>query len=169
MTNWFTADLHFFHKNVIQYCNRPFNNIDQMNKKLIENYNLFVKEEDTCYFLGDLAMLGSSQIIKLTNIINKMNGKKILILGNHDEGNVWQYIKLGFESVHSSLELCNGWILVHDPSAAIKHKDAIHLVGHVHDLFLICGNCINVGIDVWNLTPVSEETLNMEVDKLMFK
>lgn len=88
MTNWFTADLHFFHKNVIQYCNRPFNNIDQMNKKLIENYNLFVKEEDTCYFLGDLAMLGSSQIIKLTNIINKMNGKKILILGNHDEGNV---------------------------------------------------------------------------------
>ena len=53
---FFTSDTHFNHSNVIQYCNRPFSSLDEMNAKLIENWNERVNENDIVYHLGDFAM-----------------------------------------------------------------------------------------------------------------
>jgi calcineurin-like phosphoesterase family protein len=156
---FFTADQHFFHRNIINLCYRPFKSINEMHNILIDRYNEVVGLNDTCYHIGDFAMLGKSQINKLESIINKLNGRKILILGNHDEGKPFTYVNMGFESVHTSLELSNGWILTHDPAVSCIDRNKRFVVGHVHDLFVTQKNCVNVGVDVWGFYPVSKLTI----------
>ena len=51
---WFTADLHFGHSNIIQHCNRPFSNVDEMDNYLISRWNSVVKPNDTIFVLGDV-------------------------------------------------------------------------------------------------------------------
>lgn len=55
---WLTSDLHFWHKNICKYCNRPFETIEQMNKEIINRYNSVVSEDDTVFILGDLGFCG---------------------------------------------------------------------------------------------------------------
>lgn len=80
MTNWFTSDLHFGHRNVIPYCNRPYKDLDEMHKEIIRIWNDTVKEGDTVYVLGDFSLnkKWSREIVPL------LKGNKILISGNHD-------------------------------------------------------------------------------------
>lgn len=54
MSIFFTADLHFWHENIIQYCQRPFASADEMNSALISNWNARVTPDDTVYILGDV-------------------------------------------------------------------------------------------------------------------
>lgn len=80
---WFTSDLHFEHANIIKYCNRPFKDVDEMRKKIIENWNSVVGKDDTVFILGDIGFGPLGQIIEN---VKQLNGKKILIPGNHDRG-----------------------------------------------------------------------------------
>jgi calcineurin-like phosphoesterase family protein len=50
---FFTSDTHFYHTNIIKYCNRPFSSVEEMNQKLIENWNNTISEHDTIFHLGD--------------------------------------------------------------------------------------------------------------------
>jgi len=54
MKDWFTADLHLNHKNIIKYCNRPFTDIYQMDNVLINNLEL--NREITFIYLETLAL-----------------------------------------------------------------------------------------------------------------
>ena len=81
---WFTSDLHFFHERIIQYCNRPWNNAQEMGEALIGNWNSAVHPTDDVFILGDLAMGGNSKAPLLANILRRLNGNKYLIPGNHD-------------------------------------------------------------------------------------
>lgn len=60
MTWWFTSDTHFDHANVIEYCKRPFSNVEEMNEAMIRNWNKRVMPEDTIFHLGDFH-LGSAR------------------------------------------------------------------------------------------------------------
>ena len=80
---WFTSDLHFLHKNIINYCNRPFKDVNDMADNIIKNWNSIVNENDTVFILGDV---GLGSLTKLVEYIKRLNGKKILIPGNHDRG-----------------------------------------------------------------------------------
>ena len=94
---YFISDTHFYHTAIIPYCQRPFLSVDDMNEKLIENWNKVVTNEDTVYFLGDF---GFSSAPKLKDITSRLNGYKIIIRGNHDRdrGEVsWKNI--GFDEV----------------------------------------------------------------------
>jgi calcineurin-like phosphoesterase family protein len=160
--NFFTADTHFGHENIVKYCGRPFKNAHQMDKTIIERYNAVVGPTDTCYFLGDFSMSGNPEVIE--RYVKKLNGKKILVLGNHDRLKPFTYVDLGFASVHTSLimTLLHRVICVHDPAPACDaHYSHRWLVGHVHGLFkdLDRGRVTNVGVDVWGFFPVSEEQL----------
>ena len=53
---WFTSDTHFSHCNIIKYCNRPFKDVDEMNKILIQNWNNVVRPDDIVWHLGDFAL-----------------------------------------------------------------------------------------------------------------
>ena len=82
MNIWLTSDCHFSHTNILDYCSRPFSNIEEMNEHLIRKYNQFVRPDDVLYILGDI---GFDKVPQIRAIIQKLNCKHvILIRGNHD-------------------------------------------------------------------------------------
>ena len=87
MNVWFCSDHHFNHTNILSFINysgekvRPeFSTVEQMNEVMIENHNARVKPNDKVYFLGDVGFNTAS----LDTILPRLNGKKRLILGNHE-------------------------------------------------------------------------------------
>ena len=96
--NYFCSDQHLFHKNIIKYCNRPF---DHMNEEILRKWNEKITDEDTVYIVGDFA-LGRKE--KAAEWLSQANGKKILIIGNHDR-NPKIMKEMGFDEVHYQLEI----------------------------------------------------------------
>ena len=78
---WFTSDLHFGHKNIIKFCNRPWETTEKMDEALIANWNSVVEEKDIVFDLGDFAFATNG---RRKELIQRLNGKHYLILGNHD-------------------------------------------------------------------------------------
>ena len=81
-TIWFTSDIHFGHAACIEYCNRPFKNVDEFKEKFIEEWNKTVRPFDQVIFVGDIFFYHSKEQMKET--LSRMNGTKILVKGNHD-------------------------------------------------------------------------------------
>jgi calcineurin-like phosphoesterase family protein len=79
---FFTSDPHFDHENIIKYCNRPFSSVEEMNEGIIEANNKIVKPNDELYILGDIVFGINPR--RLAEILSRLNGNKIIILGNHD-------------------------------------------------------------------------------------
>jgi calcineurin-like phosphoesterase family protein len=78
---YFTADQHFGHFNIIKHCSRPFENSHEMDQLMIARWNERVKANDTVYIVGDLMFRASAHP---STYLDKLNGKKHLIVGNHD-------------------------------------------------------------------------------------
>lgn len=78
---WFSADLHLGHANIIDYCNRPFASVDEMNEAIIARWNERVAPGDTAWLLGDVAMGNRAETLPL---LARLNGRKYLVAGNHD-------------------------------------------------------------------------------------
>ncbi|MFW6046363.1 MAG: metallophosphoesterase [Candidatus Woesearchaeota archaeon] len=153
---YFTSDQHFYHKNVIRYCQRPYSDITQMQNDIIKKHNEVVSKKDTVYHLGDFAFLRKDQITKISGLLEKMNGEHHLILGNHDEGKPFTYLNMGFISIHTSL-FVDEFLLVHDPAMAVVAEDGQKvLCGHLHELVKwVNSKILNVGVDVWGFKPLS--------------
>ena len=96
MAYYITSDQHFFHKNIIDYENRPYSSVEEMNEDLITKWNSVVTDEDTVFCLGDFALSNKDNIIEIGN---RLNGHKVLIKGNHDHASNITYQKAGFEKV----------------------------------------------------------------------
>lgn len=136
---WFTSDLHLNHSKIIEYCNRPFSNVEEMNEMLINNWNSVVKPEDIVFCLGDIALGGSST---WNTLIPRLNGKIHLILGNHDIRNWRNLYSNLFESVSEQLTVeidKKTFILTHFPLLCYHgtwgtEMNVINLIGHVHTL-----------------------------------
>lgn len=155
---FFTSDQHFGHDKIIKYCNRPFENATTMNRELIKRYNFLIKKEDIVYFLGDFSLESSIHKEYLRSIVDNLKGEKHLILGNHDILKPFDYIDIGFTSVHTSLEL-DPFVLVHDPAVSCVNRNKKFICGHVHDLFRKQKNVINVSVEMWDYAPVSIEEI----------
>ena len=157
MKTYLTADLHFGHANIIGFCDRPFKDIIEMEEALIDNWNSVVRSSDLIYNLGDISLRGPKYKEWYSELIPKMNGRKVLILGNHDYLKPFAYIDCGFESVHTSLIL-DKIVLAHDPAIATAiPKDYMMFCGHVHDTFKKLSHpkkILNVGCDIWDYKPV---------------
>jgi calcineurin-like phosphoesterase family protein len=159
---FFTSDLHFFHENIIKYCDRPFSSANEMNKALISLWNNKIPKDAEVYVLGDLTLLGNDKLGSISSIVSKLNGSIHLVLGNHDHISVTNYTDIGIMSVHYPyLQLPNGWICIHDPALATAcPSNSVILSGHMHGLY---GQktktednkiIIDVGVDAWEYTPV---------------
>ena len=126
------GDTHFSHFNIIKYCNRPFDDAKQMNEELIKNWNSVVSKHDIVYVLGDFALCGKEEIIKVTQ---QLNGRKRLILGNHDKASLETYYRAGFEYVYNHpIILEDFYILSHYPQTYVQ-KDGLYanIFAPVHD------------------------------------
>lgn len=113
---WFTSDLHFFHSNIIEYCNRPWRreggapDPDAMNEGIIANWNSVVRWDDDVFIIGDVAMGGKRRADELARILARLNGVLHLVPGNHDT-----YIL--------DSEECRKHLIVHPPLLEIKVPD----------------------------------------------
>ena len=126
---FFTSDWHLFHKNVIEFDNRPFKDIYHMTEILVNNYNATVMPDCTCYFLGDFSM---GNVEKTKEIVARLNGTKILILGNHDK-NVSTALRMGFDVAVSmaAITIANKTItMTHCPLRGILREDTSQMANH---------------------------------------
>lgn len=163
---WFTSDTHFGHKGVIEYCKRPFEDVEEMNAELIRRWNVCVKPEDTVYHLGDFSFVGS---VATKEIISNLNGGIILIRGNHDS-KPHRFFKVILPSLMISIGKFSV-NLSHYPYAGettderdftdrqLKDEGYPLLHGHVHCEWKTKKNMINVGVDQWAFAPVSEQEI----------
>ncbi len=158
---YFTADFHLDHANIIRFCDRPFRNVQHMNKALIQNYNSVINDDDEVFIIGDLSIKPKSYKWSTEQMTRNMKGQKHLILGNHDYFGPFDYIDIGFTTVHTAL-IVEEFVLAHDPSVATAIGDKKLLCGHIHKLFKMQGNALNVGVDVWDFKPVSIEQVRKE-------
>ncbi len=174
MKIYMIADTHFSHKNIIDYCNRPFNNVDEMNQTIINNWNKIVKKNDVVYHLGDF-FLGSKY--DLEDIVNQLNGKIYLIRGNHDRLTAKSYEDCGITLLKSAPIIMDNYkvMLSHRPLPNTMIKDGyVNIHGHIHqnklednyDVTLFDINKhINVSCDMLNFKPILLEDLLKDCDK----
>lgn len=128
---FFIADTHFGHEAIIRYENRPFENIEEQEKQLIKNWNETVDAEDTVYVLGDFAASESKE--EVSRLCNRLNGKKILVLGNHDTQSPGWYRQCGFDEASAWPIVVEGfWILSHEPLYINENMPYANIYGHVH-------------------------------------
>lgn len=161
---FFIADTHFGHKNIIKYCNRPFKDTEEMDATLIKNWNNTVSKEDKVFILGDFAF-GDKNVIK--KYCNALNGRKVLIMGNHDKKSVNTLIDCGFSEVIKYPIVWNEFfILSHAPQQALHNSPYFNIYGHVHDdptyKDYTENNCC-VSVERINYTPILFEDLKRKV------
>ena len=132
MKTFVIADPHFGHKNIIQYCNRPFESVSEMDKAIIDNWNKTVSNDDIIWVLGDFA-LASRDYTK--SIIKSLRGRKRLILGNHDRYSQEWYREAGFEFVSPYPILIENFIILsHAPLEFLNENcPFFNIYGHVHN------------------------------------
>jgi calcineurin-like phosphoesterase family protein len=135
MTSWFSSDPHFWHENIIRYCNRPFQTAREMNAFIVARHNELVKPTDHWSCLGDVTMRrgGKAEREEFINLIRSMHGHKRLYLGNHDHWPVQVYLDAGFEKIYATWRDQNDILFSHIPVHPTALGSAIANVhGHIH-------------------------------------
>lgn len=168
------SDTHFNHANILKYepVSRPFETIEEMNNTIIKNWNSVVAEEDTVYVCGDMFM---GRLDKINEILDQLNGKIVLVRGNHDTKNRLEYFKeYGIEVKDIDYISYKGrfFILCHFPIASEEfinmvrqdNSEVILLYGHIHSKAPkgYVDGTYHVGMDTNNLTPISLEQIWQE-------
>ena len=184
---FFTSDTHWGHGNIIKFCDRPFKDVEEMNYKLIENWNKKVPQDGLVFHLGDFAWGGSDM---WKNIRQQLNGEIILIKGNHDQKNMsstaeqtlfkysaWQML-IEVEGRKVLLNhfpfLCYAGVY-RDPKGLVYN-----LYGHVHSgpgkkgediprLIHTFPTQFDVGVDNNDYEPISWYEVNEKIQKQLLK
>ena len=131
MKRYVISDTHFNHSRILEYCQRPFDNVEQMNEVIINNWNKVINEDDIVYVLGDFCF-GNKTMLK--EIVSNLKGRKILICGNHDNLTKNAYYEAGFETVTKSpIIVDSDFILSHHPIQGDLGK-FYNIHGHRHKL-----------------------------------
>lgn len=130
---FYISDLHFGHKNVINLDNRPFKDIEEMEERLIENWNNAVSNKDEVYILGDIFWKKKDA----ERILPMLNGIKFLVLGNHDNSLNTELLKhfVWVKEIAYITDENKEIVLCHYPLAHWKNQTHgyIHLYGHIHE------------------------------------
>ena len=133
---FYIADMHFSHEHILSFDNRPFLTTDEMDRAMIERWNSVVGTGDITYVLGDMFWCSPADSIP---ILNKLNGQKILIVGNHDIYNQAEFRKQ-FAKISDYMEVKDKGrkvVLSHYTMPCFKNHffGWYHLYGHVHNSF----------------------------------
>lgn len=159
---WVTSDLHFNHPGILKMSRSQFSAVEEHNEYIIKKYNEKVGKDDLVYILGDI---GFSPLKQLAPLIQRLNGRKILIRGNHDRGTTGEYIAMGFIEVYDHpVYFSNEIILSHEPCMeAYNNPYVFNIHGHTHLRSLILDNYINICPEQTNYEPVDLKALQQEL------
>lgn len=172
---FYIADTHLSHTNIIGYCERPFAHVNAMNETLIRRWNATVDQNDIVYHLGDFAF-GLSNEEPIRRVFDQLNGRKFLILGNHDirrDGSVHPTIAAltwAAPPVHAIEIKDEGQrvYLAHYAHRAWpgQHHGAWHFYGHSHGTLPGIGRSRDVGVDLMdvNFTPRTFRELTKDME-----
>lgn len=154
--DYFISDLHLGHVNIISYCNRPFDSLEQMHREIIYKWNQKVSKKDVVWILGDFAL---ADIKSITEWQERLNGNKRLILGNHDRHSIKQYYEAGFKRVYDMPILYKDTIaLSHYPlNVSFMSNWFQNIHGHIHDRAAaptVTHHSFNVCADVMGFVPL---------------
>ena len=167
---FFTSDTHFGHSNIIKYCQRPFNSAEHMDEVLISNWNEVVSPQDIVFHLGDFCFGSDKEWIK---ILQRLNGTKYLILGNHDIKKIAHSSQIQdyFADINMQMRVVvdkQKILLNHYPFLCFEggYQNVWQLFGHVHSskhstgldkerLVHLFPTQYDVGVDNNNYRPVS--------------
>lgn len=180
---WFTSDLHFGHRNVIRFCERPFTDIKEMSQALQDNWNAVVGEDDYIFNLGDMFWFNDRHSAK--RIVSNLKGHKHFLLGNHDKVTQYELCINMDLMVHSDIVVLRVTgqpedkrfvnkhfyeiVLCHYPCACYSHSQngSLMFFGHIHSrsnqpmlefkkpILLPSPQYMDVGTDRHHYTPVS--------------
>jgi len=163
-TIWFTSDQHWGHGNIIRFSKRPYANVEEMNERLIENWNRVVGPQDLVYHLGDVFLTTTEEA---RQIRSRLNGRICLIQGNHEKTalslrGAFEWVKDYYELKAPDPDAANGMqriVLCHYAFRVWNksHHGAWHLYGHSHGSLPDDPNALSfdVGVDCHNYTPIN--------------
>lgn len=170
---WFTADPHFGHKNIIEYCDRPFSCVEEMDEYIVNMWNSCVGHNDEVFLLGDVSLFGYEGRVEC--YLNRLSGSITVIPGSHDykwvqgfndAGRVYQESGSGWK-IDIELPLChrrlNGFdvVMCHYPLRTWhqSNRGSVQLHGHTHGRLAPLERQYDVGLDNNNMELVSLEFL----------
>ena len=163
------SDTHFGHNNCYKFYNydgtkmRPWDNAEEADEVMIQNWNSLVKPNDRVYHLGDVVF--NKQKGEL--ILPRLNGRKVLIKGNHDKFTASWYLKY-FDDIRACYNRDN-YLMTHIPvHNSCKGRFVRNLHGHIHANTVLpednwYKNCC---VEVNNYAPISFEEIKLETSKL---
>lgn len=166
MKTWITSDLHWGHQNIMSFCPqsraRFKNDVNYMNEEMVREWNNTVESEDLVYILGDVAFLPAQ---KAAQYMNRCNGRKILVQGNHDRKTLNDPSFRGcFEEVHHYLDINYAGhkiVMSHFPFLEWDqmHRGSLHFFGHIHGGTTNQEKyrCMDVGMDATGEIVISME------------
>jgi calcineurin-like phosphoesterase family protein len=153
---YIAADLYLGYTNIIRRNNRPFMNVEEMNKLLLKNWNETVSSDDIVYFLGDISYGESAK--NMDYWLKRLSGNIVFIKGDDDFSEdiefLLDYVMVEIGNKH--------FCLVHNPADAPENFDGwiIHAHNYSHDLqkhpFIDRERkTINISLEATEYRPVS--------------
>lgn len=158
------SDLHIYHENIMKYESRPFRDMDHMIKSILINWNNTVKKDDKVFLLGDVGFHCKE---KIKEFVMQLNGRKLLILGNHDRSHsVKWWTDCGFQEVSKyPIILKKFYILSHEPIYLNENMPYMNIHGHLHSQKFDSKQFVNVSVECINYTPIDFETIKIVPDE----
>ncbi|NIA10708.1 MAG: phosphoesterase [Nitrospiraceae bacterium] len=147
---FFIADEHFSHANIIKYCKRPFDSVEEMDATIIKNFNSKVTKSDCTIHCGDFTFKKPEKYIK------QLNGNHIFLRGNHDRWMGKSYHEMWIKTIEGQTIVCAHYAMRVWPRS---HYGSWNLFGHSHGKLPPIGLQYDVGVDNNNFFPVSFEEL----------
>lgn len=184
---FFTSDTHFYHGNIMKYCNRPFSSVEEMNETLINNWNKVVPKDGIVFHLGDFGFCGKD---KFYEILDRLNGKIYWVIGNHD----WKLLTDTLRNSHQKIEAVEQqlYIQIEGQKIYLNHFPMLcyagswrgenstwQLFGHVHTspyietgldhqrLYILFPTQYDVGVDKNGFTPISFKQVKENINEQM--
>lgn len=158
---YFTSDMHFgdtrlnlFGRDLVA------NNHLEIERIIITNWNKTITSDDTVYVIGDVALNSEG-----LNIMQLLNGNKILVRGNYDQQFSFTKLEQYFSQIYDHMT-----IYINDEPIYLNHyptnckSECFNITGHVHGTWKVQRNMINVGTDAWHFIPVSEDMIKFQMN-----
>lgn len=168
---WFMPDCHFNHDKDFIWLKRGFNSVKEMNETIVERYNEVVGEEDIVYFLGDVGM--GTDYSTIANLVSRMKGIKILIIGNHDSDEKIKYLAplFGYRVQYAERLKYKGvsYYISHYPTLVANcgdRKPVWNICGHEHSIDLFADHrphSIQLSLEYNNCYPMNLETIHQTI------